>query len=498
VRSGPRGPAAFWADKQLTSSYAPEREAQAWVDGKRIPAGSLVFVAGDPLGWVAHALSKKDMQAVALLPGASARPWLKPGTLAWAPEEGPLETFLADLFDKTSPEGVVWEVWPAFERQAPELVLDWSRRFRDHYRTVQGSWLTQRRFGPRFWHNALRNTLNWQRPVQLIPGNRTLVIAASGPSLNDGLDCLSKNRHLFELWALPSSFEALIQRGLLPDAGVTTDGGFYAREHLHRLSGTKIPVLAALGSAPDPVLSERPCLFFSQGLVIEQALLKSLNSNVPEVPSQGTVAITALRWALEATTGPVFIAGLDLAFRDLRGHTSPHTVDRRLEGLHQRLQPLEGLWAERLYQQAPQIDNGIRSSPALVTYAGWLRTRAYFSRTVWRIAPSAVRWNTMTEVSWEGAQALWKKQPRGQAVTWSEMPEKGEGIRRKAAYEALASLKARVKASAPDDPWLIEAARTAVPDALAQDFRTLRRGRPANGARDALVQFLETLRDSLS
>ena len=78
-----------------------------------------------------------------------------------------------------------------------------------------------------------------------------------------------------------------------------------------------LPILIA----PDPVLKNRACLFFSQGMPVEQALLSAMGPRYPEVPSQGTVAVTALRLALEATTGPVLIAGLDLAFRDLRGHT---------------------------------------------------------------------------------------------------------------------------------------------------------------------------------
>lgn len=492
LQRGPRGASPTWNGKQLLSAYDPGREAKAWAEGLAVPPGSLVFVAGDPLGFASLALANLGVKAVPLLPGREARSWLPEGLVGWAPEDGPLETFLSDVFETTGPDAVVWQVWPAFERLAPETALDWGRRFRDHYRTVQGSWLTNRRFGPRFWTNALRNTVECDRPARFTPGDRPLVIAASGPSLDDGLAVLAGHRDRFDLWALPSSFETLVRRGLVPDAGVATDGGFYAREHLQRLAGTPVPVLAALSSAPDPVLCGRPCLFFSQGLPVERALLEA-GGAYAEVPSQGTVAVTALRLALEATTGPVFIAGLDLAFRDLRGHTSPHTVDRRLEAEQGRLRPAEALWAERLFDQATVVQSGVRTSAALLTYALWFRSRARFSRPVFRIAPSAVRWDTMVEVGWDAAAELWKSAPGHQPVVWNDAPAAPRSERSRRAAMALKALRARAQSAADDDPWLVETCRTAVPEALGEEFKLRRLGRPGGMARKALEAFLTSL-----
>lgn len=497
VVRGPHAPSPLWNGKQLMSAYGPDREVARWVDSLNPAAGSLVFVAGDPLGLATRALVDRGCRAIALLPGHAARAWCPEPLETWAPEDGPLEDFLSEVFDTTGPEGVVWEVWPAFERLAPDLALEWSRRFRDHFRTVQGTWLTQRVFGRRFWTNAVRNLGDWENPASLAGGDRPVVIAASGPSLDDGLETLARNRHLFELWALPSSFETLARRGLLPDAGVATDGGFYAREHLHRLAGTEVPLLAALTSAPDRELSRRRVLFFSQGMPVERALLEAWGDPYPEVPSQGTVAVTALRLALEATTGPVFIAGLDLAFRDLRGHTSPHTVDRRLQAVHHRLQPLEGLWAQRLYDQAPSLVEGVRTSPALWTYALWLRSRAQFSRPVFRIAPSDLRWASMSEVSWSQAEALWKRQPGSTTLRWCDLPRADAGERRLRLRRALGALVHRTSQAPGDDPWVIDAARTAAPEALAQEFRSRRLGTPSTQVKEALVQYLNDLQESL-
>lgn len=491
IRTGPRGPQALWDQKLLTSSYDPVKEARVWAAGCQAQRGDLVFVAGDPWGLAAQALGDRGVRAVALVPGGASLAFVPAGVRAWSPGTGDLEAFLTEVFDDWGPEAVRWEVWPAFERLVPQLALDWSKRFRDHYRTVQGSWLTQKVFGRRFWTNAVRNFLDWNQGLALVPGDRPLVVAASGPSLDDGLEILARHRHLFDLWALPSSFETLAQRGLAPDAGVATDGGFYAREHLHRLWKTPVPVLAALGSAADPVLTQRPCLFFSQGLEIERSLLGALGGYT-EVPSQGTVAVTALRLALRATSGPVLVAGLDLSFRDLRGHTSPHTVDRRLSTMHHRLAPWEGLWAQRRIDQAPLVHRGVRTSPAMVTYASWLDAPGRFERPVHRIAPTAVRLGSMVEVDWDQAARMWKSRPGTRPVRWTPPPTwPTREARRAALGQALAALATRARSGLA--PWLVEAARTAVPEALAQDFAAWRAGDPGGQTPGALIEFLEAL-----
>jgi hypothetical protein len=494
IRTGPRGPAALWDGRQLASAYDAEREARRWAEPLAV-TGTLIFVAGDPWGLAAKALADAGAKSVALLAGAAARAHVPSGVTTWAPEDGGLERFLRKILDDWGPDAVSWQVWPAFERYAPDLAMEWTRLFRDVYRTVQGSWLTQTRFGPRFWTNAVRNLLDWEQATGFRPGSRPVVIAASGPSLEESLPLLKEHRNRFDLWSLPSSFEVLLRRDLVPDAGIATDGGYYAREHLQRLAGTQVPVMAAMTSAPDPVLAERPMLFFSQGMAVERALLGSVMSNFGEIPSQGTVAVTAIELALGATTGPVFILGLDLAFHDLRAHASPHTVDRRLSSAISRLTPHEGRLAESLFAQAPVWSDGARTSPALLTYAGWFRSSAHFRRTVYRVAPSALRWNSMTEVTAIEAARLWRSS-KGEAVGWERLKPWSDGTRRRQAVDAaLEQLLERVGSSAADDPWLIDAARTGAPYALAEDFKAKRTGRTSSQAKQELAAMIRTLRD---
>src|SRR6185369_10105830 len=115
IRHGPRGPSAYWEGKLLTSTYDHDKEARAWASRVSAERGALVFVAGDPWGLAARALVERGVRAIALLPGRASRPLVPEGIEAWSAEQETLEARVQKVFETTGPDGVVWEVWPAFE-----------------------------------------------------------------------------------------------------------------------------------------------------------------------------------------------------------------------------------------------------------------------------------------------------------------------------------------------------------------------------------------------
>ncbi len=464
---GPRGPRYLVNGKTLVSAYDPAKEAREWAADKTADATSLVFLVGEPLGLAASALSGlTGCQVIRLLPHGDC-PGANDSAGCWWPGSTRLGDFLRQLFDRFGPAQVQWLVWPAFERAAPEEARNWTLEFRDAYRIAQGSWLTVRHSGRQWWRNTLRNFVGWERPCTLSLGNRPIVLAASGPSLDEGWVILAQHRHLFDLWALPSSFSALKLRGLVPDVAVATDGGFWAREHLHQLAGVPTVFFSALSGAPDEVLERAPTRFFGQGLPWESALLATLPGGPFVVPSQGTVAVTALNLALAATTGAVYVAGLDLAWRDYRGHVSGHTVERRLVPDVGRLTPWESLLAERCFLQAPvTLSPGVRTSAGMRTYALWLGSQQRFARPVVRVAPSPVVLPGMPGVSWSELDELLRgSSGRPVAMTAAETglwPDRKAREQRVA--EVLNALRARTHAKSWTESELMDWASTVVPD----------------------------------
>jgi hypothetical protein len=217
------------------------------------------------------------------------------------------------------------------------------------------------------------------------------VIAASGPSLGDGIDVLSSRRELFELWALPSALNFLLARGIIPDTVILTDPSYYAFSHLqsgvsHRLHLT-MPLSAAAGSWR---ISARVSLL-NQDTPVERVLLAHSGAPAAVLPAQGTVAATALLLALARRSGPVVFAGLDFGYRDIVSHVRPNNFETWLQLDSSRLSPLHHRLFALASDQAPAGRGGKRRSLALETYAGWFAEIGNTAeRRIYRFHSSAV------------------------------------------------------------------------------------------------------------
>ena len=396
-------------ERTIQSLRSPQEEARLWV-GEQQTADTL-FLIGDVTGDLTRAWKELYPQTTVVVLTAARSCFAeleKAGAYqVWSPSCGPLENVIEDtLYDK-GPQGVRLLCWPHFERAAPDASRTWAETFRKTFRFFQGSWLTRAAFGRRFGRNAVRNLLRWQTPYRLLPGSAPILVAASGPSLTALLPWLKRYRTRYELWALPSSFRFLVAHGLIPDLGVATDGGWYARELLWPLQQTPIPLLCALTSAADRIHESHPVAYFSQGEAWEQELASGFSALLPPVPSQGTVAVSAVQLACAATTGPVLVAGMDLAYDNGHSHPSPHPADERRSTFSQRLNTDETRHWQNLQAQSLALPGG-RTSPAMKTYAEWLDAPLRFSRPVFRLLtePPLLHWQSMVELSLAQAESL--------------------------------------------------------------------------------------------
>ncbi|NNM54655.1 MAG: DUF115 domain-containing protein [Spirochaetales bacterium] len=438
-------------EKNIQSLRSPQEEARQWVREQQ--QAETLFLIGDVTGDLTRAWKELYPQTSVVVLTASRTCFVeleKAGaSQLWSPSCGPLENVIEDTLYEKGPQGVRLLCWPHFERAVPNETREWAETFRKTYRIVQGSWLTKAAFGRRFGRNAVRNLLRWQTPFRLVPGSAPIVVAASGPSLTALLPWLKRYRERYELWALPSSLRFLVAHGFTPDLGVATDGGWYARELLWPLHQTTIPLLCALTSAADRIHENHPVAYFSQGEAWELELASGFSGLLPPVPSQGTVAVSAVQLACAATTGPVLVAGMDLAYAGGHSHPSPHPADERLSALSQRLSTDETRHWQTLQAQSLALPGG-RTSPAMKTYAEWLDAPQRFSRPVFRLLgePPLLHWQSMVELQLSQAESLLLavkgtpslKQPysslRSEPFRWPDREE-----RRRLLYDNLARLR---------------------------------------------------------
>jgi hypothetical protein len=186
-----------------------------------------------------------------------------------------------------------------------------------------------------------------------------------------------------------------------------TDSGFYTNLHFRGLKRRFVPgtpsvrqgdtrgkpfLFMPLSACPGPGGGFLPVSLFHQGTAPEKTLLEGLAPAPRYIPSNGTVAGTAVELVLSLGAGPVILAGLDMAARGIEEHVRPNAFDEMYEAASCRLSPEESLRGIRIYSIYPEkLSPPYRTSPALKTYAGWFSSMAEeWKGRVFRLAASAV------------------------------------------------------------------------------------------------------------
>jgi hypothetical protein len=499
------------------SPYDPVREALRFVrESLGAESPSTVIVLGEALGHAGAAVSAVFPGARVLLVSYSpevARLALPAPVPSWDPSmPGTVAEFLRRHLGELDVEGLRVLEWPPCARLFPEVSRQANAAVRQVVQELNGSFVTSVGAGRRWVRNSVANCLFLDRPLSGRPcaGSRPVVICAPGLSLEAAIHAILEVRGRVEVWALPSSVPCLADAGLLPDLVVMTDPGYYAVHHLAfdpLPCPIAMPLSAARGTwglrwSPGGL---RGHLVLSQPVPFELALLEAVGLAAPSVPPHGTVAATAVDLALSSTSGPVIVAGLDMCFSDLLSHARPNAFDRLLLVQAGRLSPFEGLLHARASSQNARREpgTGIRTSPALRTYAGWFdQPGAGSSPRVRRLLPSPVALAGMSDLTIEGLRGLVGNLPAGprgpQLSPVAGYPVLDErkrivhGLVRRW-RETLQAVHPR-RAGAAVDP---ETARAALglayvisPRLLMESLRKSRRGDP-EGAGAARVEMLD-------
>lgn len=374
-------PSASAGDIRIHSRYDPVREAGRFLDSQEVSAGfgGVIILIGAGLGYLDAALRKQapDCRIIAIhldseLYGARINTGDDGGAIArWhpgSPED--IGRFLHDKLSEFEIPGLKVIEWPASVSARPS-VSDLARESTASLiRLYSGNISATAAFGRHWIRNLLRNFIGLDHVVEVTSVEAPVVIAASGPSLEEALPSLSRYRSRYRLWSLPSSLPALGSAGVEPDMILSTDAGFWARLHT-RYFPPHIPVAMPLSSVPtagNPVI---PILMDIPG---EKELLADRSWSGLGLSEAGTVAATALEAWKVLGRGPLALVGLDLAWTDLRAHARPHGFDGWLESRRNRTcPPLTSAW-ERALAQAPYRDGPRRWGPSLQTYADWFDT----------------------------------------------------------------------------------------------------------------------------
>ncbi|MCX7025850.1 MAG: DUF115 domain-containing protein [Spirochaetes bacterium] len=326
----------------------------------------------------------------------------------WYPDSTmSLEDFLFDRLFGSFDGGVAILEWRPCTSRFPEMskaALDDVKRALDRCASERA---TIRYWGRRWFTNAAANTLAIGKTAFLeSPGTQAALVVCSGPSAEEVLNGIreipSASRPM--IVCVSSALAACVWRSVVPDFVVATDPGFWGARHLDRAfpcDDDQHPIIAAPLTASLPAAARSLVLPLDTALPYEAGFLGALDCVALRCRPSGTVSGTALSLALTATTGPVFVCGLDLASSDIVSHASPSAFDPYVDGFSDRLKPSYSKRWERGISQFPVRSGRFRIGRPYSVYSSEIG-RMGFTRSVTRIAGSPVRLDSMIELEAEG------------------------------------------------------------------------------------------------
>jgi hypothetical protein len=211
---------------------------------------------------------------------------------------------------------------------------------------ISDDYSVQAFFGKLWFRNAVRNIFIAERPSPPMKPARRAVITAAGPSLEEGLDDLERERKAGAvLIATDTSLPALLGRGIRPDAVVSIDCQAISYYHFMKGMPEGIPLVLDLASPNRLARVSDSVRFFSSGHPF-CAYLSSRWKPFPALDTSGgnvTHAALSLAEALGAETA--LLLGADFSYPDGKSYARGTYIYDFFGKADRRLEPLESLFS---------------------------------------------------------------------------------------------------------------------------------------------------------
>ena len=379
--------------KFIHSSYNPEQEANRFVSALSFDyQPAIICVIGGILPYCVSEFHDKfpDAVVISMLPFSEnqissqyLRLWDK---VFFLDTHRSIQSQAQDLFQQFGEEklsSLFCCSWLATESLFPEETLLITQVIKRAIELSNSVLTTRSFFAHRWFCNSIRFLCKVKKVNPLQHTNKPILLIASGASLKNSIPFIIKNRSYFFVLAVSSAILPLVSNNIIPDACISTDGGFYAKSHLDVLitlldKNITIPLyLSPESNIPFILLDKNPIVPFSYEDGIDTLLLQKCKIPYVKAMRNGTVSGTALDLALQMTDSKVYACGLDLDNNLGYTHTNPNARERYDSFFDNRLCPTQ----TRIQKQKMQ-------SNALETYRNWFSASCdTFQNRFYRITP---------------------------------------------------------------------------------------------------------------
>lgn len=266
---------------------------------------------------------------------------------------------------------------PGIREAEPERYARLRQQLRDGLEQLKDDFAVQSRFGRLWLRNTVANLHTATRPgavaMAALPRfrDRTVVVVAAGPSLEDALPLLGHTDDAAIL-STDTALPVLTDAGIRPDAVLTVDAQQVSYHHYLSAQFPETLLLADLSAPPAvfqclprvlPLLSSHPL----------HQLLRLLGVDLPLFDSSGgNVSHAAVSLASCLGASVIRLVGADFSYPDGRTYARDTSIHRYFRCRSLRTQPLATLLHRFLHERPGLYPDaarpGILRQPALDSY----------------------------------------------------------------------------------------------------------------------------------
>lgn len=376
----------------LHSNYAPSKEGERFVENLQLPFNPSAIIISEPgLSYAADYLRKKY-------------PDIKIGAIRYTDifnsynnkfdfilnyyEHTVFETYLESRFSEEELLSIAFIRWnPSSQIFTNEDKTVWENIKAALVRS-KTLLITRQYFEKKWFLNScyfLRNINNQICFDNVI--NKDVLIISSGPSLIPFLEIIKNNQKKFFIISLSSAITACLKYNIIPDLCMSTDGGFWAGEHLKILKKHKLPLaMPSEAYCSKKLLKELNILPLDYGDGISSDLIKCVKLSNIHAIRNGTVSGTALLFAATYFTKNIYLCGMDMANQKGFQHTQPNQLEINAS-----------LSDNRLKNKATRLSRSELTIGSLDIYKNWFCNNPLmlYNRKVYRLIEEANRKNNL-------------------------------------------------------------------------------------------------------
>lgn len=324
---------AVFENHFLHSNYAPVKEAERFVENLKLPyIPSYIIVTEPALSYITAFLKKRfpDIQLGVIRYCDEFKNYNKDFDLVLNYFEHPdFETYIENTLNEEELLKCFFVPWTPSSQafnETDKLVWKSIKAALERSKTL----LITRQYFEKKW---FLNSCNFVRYIKTLlsfpfPIKKDVLIISSGPSLKPFIKTIQNNKDKFFIIALSSAISVCIKNNIIPDLCMSTDGGYWASEHLKALYKHDIPLaMSSEGYCKKSLLAKLKTLPLDYGDGFSHELISLSRLPAAKALRNGTVSGTALLFAVSNFTKNVYLCGMDMAAQNGFQHTQPNQLE---------------------------------------------------------------------------------------------------------------------------------------------------------------------------